>query len=65
MIVNAAGPWVAEVLAQRLGEQGRSRVRLVKGSHIVVPRLYEGDHAYILQQDDGRVVFALPMARST
>ena len=60
MIVNAAGPWVAEVLGQRLGEQGRSRVRLVKGSHIVVPRLYEGDHAYILQQDDGRVVFALP-----
>ena len=60
MIVNAAGPWVAEVLGQRVGEQGRSRVRLVKGSHIVVPRLYEGDHAYILQQDDGRVVFALP-----
>ncbi len=60
MIVNAAGPWVAELLAQRLGHAGASRVRLVKGSHIVVPRLYEGDHAYILQQDDGRVVFALP-----
>ena len=60
MIVNAAGPWVSEVLGQRLGRGGRSGVRLVKGSHIAVPRLYEGDHAYILQQPDGRIVFALP-----
>lgn len=60
IIVNAAGPWVAETLNNRLGEQAESRVRLIKGSHILVPRLYEGDHAYILQQGDGRVVFALP-----
>ncbi|MFN3725149.1 MAG: glycerol-3-phosphate dehydrogenase [Allosphingosinicella sp.] len=60
MIVNAAGPWVAEVLHRRLGEDSRAGVRLVKGSHVVVPRLYEADHAYILQQPDGRVVFALP-----
>jgi glycerol-3-phosphate dehydrogenase len=59
-IVNAAGPWVAEVLNARLGETGESRVRLVKGSHILVPALWEGGHAYILQQADGRVVFALP-----
>jgi glycerol-3-phosphate dehydrogenase len=59
-IVNAAGPWVAEVLGRRLAETGASRVRLVKGSHIVVPALWEGDQAYILQQADGRVVFALP-----
>jgi glycerol-3-phosphate dehydrogenase len=59
-IVNAAGPWVAEVLTKRLRESSESRVRLIKGSHIAVPRLYEGDHAYILQQPDGRVVFALP-----
>lgn len=59
-IVNAAGPWVAEVLGQRLGETGASRARLVKGSHIVVPALWEGDQAYILQQADGRIVFALP-----
>ena len=59
-IVNAAGPWVAEVLNQRLGERAESRVRLVRGGHIVVPRLYPGEHAYILQQEDGRVVFALP-----
>ncbi len=61
MIVNAAGPWVAETLNSRLGEQAESRVRLIKGSHILVPRLYDGEHAYILQQDqDGRIVFVLP-----
>jgi len=59
-IVNAAGPWVAEVLGGRLAETSASRVRLVKGSHIVVPALWDGDQAYILQQSDGRVVFALP-----
>ena len=59
-IVNAAGPWVAEVMRERLGVESRSRVRLVKGSHIVVPRLWQGDHAYILQLPDRRVVFALP-----
>jgi glycerol-3-phosphate dehydrogenase len=58
-IVNAAGPWVAEVL-DRLGERTESRVRLVKGSHIAVPRLWEGEQAYILQQADRRIVFALP-----
>lgn len=60
MIVNAAGPWVAEVLHERLEGSGHAGVRLVKGSHIAVPRLYQGDHAYILQNGDGRVVFALP-----
>jgi glycerol-3-phosphate dehydrogenase len=59
-IVNAAGPWVGEVLDRRLAETSESRVRLVKGSHIVVPALWEGGQAYILQQADGRVVFALP-----
>ncbi|HEY0447003.1 MAG TPA: glycerol-3-phosphate dehydrogenase [Allosphingosinicella sp.] len=64
-IVNAAGPWVADVLRQRLRENSASAVRLIKGSHIVVPRLSEGDHAYILQQPDGRVVFALPYGEFT
>ena len=59
-IVNAAGPWVAEVLGNRLGEQSDARVRLIRGSHIAVPRLHEDDHAYILQQPDGRIVFVLP-----
>ncbi|HEX8263146.1 MAG TPA: glycerol-3-phosphate dehydrogenase [Allosphingosinicella sp.] len=59
-IVNAAGPWVDEVLSGRLAETSASRVRLVKGSHILGPALWQGDHGYILQQADGRVVFALP-----
>ena len=60
IIVNAAGPWVAELLERRVDSRSKGAVRLVKGSHIVVPRLWHGDHAYILQQPDGRVVFALP-----
>jgi glycerol-3-phosphate dehydrogenase len=58
-LVNAAGPWVAE-LPGRIGIESSSRVRLVRGSHIIVPRLYAGDHAYMLQQPDRRIVFALP-----
>ena len=65
MLVNAAGPWVADVLGGRLGSASESRVRLVKGSHILVPRLWQGDHAYILQQADGRVVFALPYGEAS
>ena len=59
-LVNAAGPWAGEFLAQTLGEPARLRMRLVQGSHIVVPRLYDGDHAFILQNDDRRVVFVYP-----
>jgi glycerol-3-phosphate dehydrogenase len=59
-IVNATGPWVKALLNQRLRQPSRDNVRLVKGSHIVVPRLYEGDHAFILQNDDRRVVFMIP-----
>jgi glycerol-3-phosphate dehydrogenase len=58
-LVNAAGPWVAELLGT-LGVTTSSKVRLVKGSHIVVPKLFDGDHAYILQQPDRRIVFAIP-----
>ncbi|MCC0807384.1 glycerol-3-phosphate dehydrogenase [Methylobacterium sp. W2] len=60
MIVNAAGPWVSETLGHTLGLASRAAVRLVKGSHIVVGKLYDGPHAYILQQPDGRIVFAIP-----
>ena len=59
-IVNAAGPWVKQVLNERLGQPSRDAVRLVKGSHIVLPRLYEGEHAFIVQNDDRRVVFIIP-----
>src|SRR2546429_327829 len=57
---SAAGPWVRDVLNQRLGQPSRDAVRLVKGSHIVLPRLYDGEHAFILQNDDRRVVFMIP-----
>ena len=59
-VVNAAGPWVKEVLNNHLHQPSRDNVRLVKGSHIVVPRVYEGEHAFILQNDDKRVVFMIP-----
>jgi glycerol-3-phosphate dehydrogenase len=59
-MVNAAGPWVKRVLNEDLGQSTRDSVRLVKGSHIVLPRLYEGAHAFILQNDDRRVVFMIP-----
>ena len=61
-LVNAAGPWVHQMMG-RLGVNAAANVRLIKGSHIVVPRLYEGDHSYILQQPDGRIVFAIPWQR--
>jgi glycerol-3-phosphate dehydrogenase len=58
-LVNAAGPWVSEV-ARRLGVNGKAGARLIRGSHLIVPRLFEGEHAYILQQPDRRIVFAIP-----
>jgi glycerol-3-phosphate dehydrogenase len=58
-LVNAAGPWVRTII-NSLSVASNSQVRLVKGSHIVVPRLFDGDHAYILQQPDRRIVFAIP-----
>ena len=58
-LINAAGPGVEDVL-HLVGVPHRRALRLVKGSHIVVPRLYEGEHAYTLQGADGRVVFAIP-----
>ncbi len=63
VLVNAAGPWVGEVLSDRLGLLPEAPVRLVKGSHIVVPRLFQHDRAYIFQNADGRIVFAIPYER--
>jgi glycerol-3-phosphate dehydrogenase len=62
-IVNAAGPWVEEVLVKRLGLGTAAKVRLVKGSHIVVPKLFDHERAYIFQNEDGRIVFAIPYER--
>ncbi len=62
-VVNAAGPWVADVQHALLGSKTRRRVRLVKGSHIVMPALYVGGHAFIFQNEDNRIVFAIPYER--
>lgn len=64
-IVNAAGPWVDQVngaiqMDQQAALPNDRRVRLVKGSHVVVPRIVEGEDALILQNGDGRVIFVLP-----
>lgn len=59
-LVNAAGPWVPEVARGSLRASETGELRLVRGSHIVTPRLFDHDRAYLLQQPDGRVVFAIP-----
>ncbi|MBM3646547.1 MAG: glycerol-3-phosphate dehydrogenase [Alphaproteobacteria bacterium] len=63
-LVNATGPWVKRFLDEQTHIKTNKRVRLIKGSHIVVPRLYEGDHAFILQNADQRIVFVIPYERS-
>jgi glycerol-3-phosphate dehydrogenase len=60
VLVNAAGPWADTVAETVLRQSPQRRLRLDKGSHIVVPRLYDHDRAYILQAGDNRVVFAIP-----
>ena len=64
-LINAAGPWVNDISCRlsRPGphpEENRNKIRLVKGSHIVVPRVATGNDAYMLQNDDERIVFVLP-----
>ena len=59
-LINAAGPWVGKTLAGIAGIAETARVKHVKGSHIVVPRLHEGEHAYILQNPDNRIIFIIP-----
>jgi glycerol-3-phosphate dehydrogenase len=59
-LINASGPWVSRFLTEQLDRPALKKVRLVKGAHIVVPRLYDHDSPYILQHTDGRVVFVIP-----
>jgi glycerol-3-phosphate dehydrogenase len=63
VLVNAAGPWVKQVIDQEIGIGTRGKVRLVKGSHIVVPRIHDKRHAYILQNPDRRIIFLIPYER--
>lgn len=59
-LVNAAGPWAGEVLASRVRSNSAGQTRLVQGSHIVVPKLFDHPWCYIFQNADQRIVFAIP-----
>lgn len=59
-LINAGGPWVEDVLRSGAGVNAKAKVRLVQGSHIVVPQLYAHDRAYMFQNADGRIVFVIP-----
>lgn len=73
-VVNAGGPWAEHVLRQVMNVQPKAssskrdvsnaHLRLVKGSHIVVPRIFSHDHAYIFQGEDRRIIFAIPYERN-
>ncbi len=60
VLVNAAGPWVTDVIHDRLELTTQNKIQLVKGSHIIVPKLYEEDFAFILANTDNRVIFIIP-----
>jgi glycerol-3-phosphate dehydrogenase len=59
-LVNAAGPWAQRLIEQQMQARSPRNVRLIRGSHFVTRRLYEGDEAYLLQNEDKRVVFVIP-----
>jgi glycerol-3-phosphate dehydrogenase len=60
VLVNASGPWVSDVLAKVVGRNDPDKIRMVKGSHLVVDKLYDHDRCYIFQNADGRICFAIP-----
>jgi glycerol-3-phosphate dehydrogenase len=60
MLVNAAGPWVGDIIHSKLRLNSRENVRLVRGSHIVTRKLYDHDKCYFFQGTDGRIIFAIP-----
>lgn len=62
-VVNAAGPWVDAVLGRALPQERHANLRLIKGSHLIVPKLWDGEHCYIFQNGDGRICFAIPYER--
>ena len=63
-LVNAAGPWVSSLFDKIVNLKAPQQIRLVKGSHIIVPKLHETDDAYILQNKDGRIIFVLPFEQN-
>ena len=60
LLVNAAGPWAASFLHDTVHGRSGKKLRLIKGSHIVVRKLFDHPYAYIFQHPDGRIVFAIP-----
>lgn len=59
-LVNAAGPWVSSFIETKLEQKAPYGIRMIKGSHIVVPKLYQHSNAFIMQNTDKRIVFAIP-----
>jgi len=63
-IVNSSGPWVDQLLLRvDSGQDDGAAVRLVKGSHIVIRKVYDSDHSYMFQNADNRIIFAIPYER--
>ncbi len=60
MLVNAAGPWVGDLFKNVIAAKATKNIRLIKGSHIVVPKIHNNEQAYILQNEDQRIVFVIP-----
>jgi glycerol-3-phosphate dehydrogenase len=60
VLLNSAGPWVSEVLSTVIGRNDPDKIRMVKGSHLVVDKLYDHDRCYIFQNADSRICFAIP-----
>ncbi|MEH6524477.1 MAG: glycerol-3-phosphate dehydrogenase [Sneathiella sp.] len=60
LLINAAGPWVDEVLVGAVKSSNSKNVRLVQGSHIIVPKIFDHDRCYIFQNSDDRIIFAIP-----
>lgn len=60
LLINASGPWVDRFLNNSLGDNSAKNVRLVQGSHIVVPKMFDHDRCYIFQNEDDRIIFAIP-----
>lgn len=63
LLINAAGPWVTDVVNRVAGSNSTRNVRLVKGSHIIVPKFWKGENAYLVQNNDKRVIFINPYER--
>lgn len=60
VLINAGGPWVKEIIEEKVKASTPENIRLVRGSHIVVPKIYDHDRAYFFQIEDGRLVFTIP-----